>query len=58
MTQKRHIQIRNSIKRYWVNRKYNDRLFRKIFQDKEDLLQLLIVKLLQLEQIVYIVCLF
>lgn len=40
MTQKRHIQIRNSIKRYWVNRKYKDRLFRKIFQDKEELLQL------------------
>ena len=40
MTQKRHIQIRNSIKRYWVNRKYKDRFFRKIFQDKEDLLQL------------------
>lgn len=40
MTQKRHIQIRNSIKRYWVNRKYKDRLFRKIFNNKKDLLQL------------------
>lgn len=40
MTQKRHIQIRNSIKRYWVNRKYKDRLFRKIFKNKKDLLQL------------------
>ena len=40
MTQKRHIQIRNSFKRYWVNRKYKDRLFRKIFKNKKDLLQL------------------
>lgn len=40
MTQKQHIQIRNSFKRYWCNRRYKDRLFRKIFNNKKDLLQL------------------
>lgn len=40
MTRKRHIQIHKSIKRYWVNRRYKDRLFRKIFKNKKDLLQL------------------
>lgn len=40
MTQNRHIQIYNPFKRYWINRRYKDRLFRKIFKNKEDLLQL------------------
>lgn len=33
-------QTRKSIKRYWVSYKYKDRLFRKIFRNKKDLLQL------------------
>lgn len=40
MTRKKHIQFHNSIKRYWGNKKYKDRLFRRIFRDKKDLLQL------------------
>lgn len=40
MTPNRHVQIGNPIRRYWINRKYKDRLFRRIFKKKKDLLQL------------------
>lgn len=40
MTQNRHIQVHNPFKRYWANHRYKDRLFRRIFKNKDDLLQL------------------
>lgn len=40
MKQNKWDQIGSAVKRYWINRKYKDRLFCKIFEDKKDLLQL------------------
>lgn len=40
MTKQKRIPINRPIKNYWINRKYKDRLFRKIFNNKKDLLLL------------------
>lgn len=40
MTKQKYIPINRPIKKYWINRKYKDRLFRKIFDNKQNLLLL------------------